>query len=121
MLPIVNQLRFFLYRHPTDMRKSFDGLFGIVSQVLSLDPLSGDVYVFLNRRRDRIKLLVWDRGGFWIFYKRLEKGRFQLPPDSSGAETIELPYEELMMLIEGIDLGSVKRCSRFNFSEKVLA
>jgi len=121
MFPVAGQLRFFLYRHPTDMRKSFDGLFGIVSGVLSLDPLSGDVYVFLNRRRDRIKLLVWDRGGFWIFYKRLEKGTFQLPPGSSQADTIELPYEELMMLIEGIDLGSVRRRSRFHFPQKVLA
>jgi transposase len=121
MLPVVNQLRFYLYRHPTDMRKSFDGLFGIVSQVLSLDPLSGDVYVFVNRRRDRIKLLVWDRGGFWIFYKRLEKGTFQLPPNTDDAETVALPYEELMMLIEGIDLCSVKRRSRYNFPEKTLA
>ena len=88
---------------------------------MSLDPLNGDVYVFLNRRRDRIKLLVWDRGGFWIFYKRLEKGSFQLPPNSAAAETIELPYAELMMLIEGIDLGSVKRRKRYLFPKKVLA
>jgi transposase len=121
MLPVVNQLRFFLYRRPTDMRKSFDGLFAIVSQVLSLDPLNGDVYVFLNRRRDRIKLLVWDRGGFWIFYKRLESGTFQLPADSYQRDTIELPYADLMMLIEGIDLGSVKRRKRYTFPKKVLA
>ncbi len=121
MLPVVNQLRFFLYRRPTDMRKSFDGLFAIVSEVLSLNPLNGDVYVFLNRRRDRIKLLVWERGGFWIFYKRLERGTFELPPNSAGRETIELPYEELLMLIEGIDLSSVKRRKRYNLPKIILA
>ncbi|MHC4073791.1 MAG: IS66 family insertion sequence element accessory protein TnpB [Planctomycetota bacterium] len=114
MLPVVNQLRFFLYRHPTDMRKSFDGLCGVINQALAMDPLSGDVYVFVNRRRDRIKLLVWDRGGFWIFYKRLEQGTFQLPPDSGKRDTIVLPYAELMMLIEGIDFSSVKHRKRYD-------
>jgi transposase len=121
MLPFASQHRIFLYRQPTDMRKSFDGLYAVVSALMGRDPLSGDLYVFLNRRRDRIKLLVWDRGGFWIFYKRLESGTFQLPADSYQRDTIELPSEELLMLIEGIDLDSVKRRKRYNFPKKVLA
>jgi transposase len=116
MLQIVNQLRFYFYRHPTDMRKSFDGLSGVVIQAMLRDPLSGDVYVFLNRRRDRMKLLVWERGGFWILYKRLEKGTFQLPPNPAEEDSIELPYEELLMLVEGIDLSSVKRRIRYKKS-----
>jgi transposase len=116
MLPIVNQLRFYLYRHPTDMRKSFDGLSGVVTQAMLRNPLSGDVYVFLNRRRDRMKLLVWEQGGFWILYKRLEKGTFQLPPNHGEQNSIELPYEELLMLVEGIDLHSVKRRIRYKKS-----
>ena len=120
MLPVVNHLRFYLYRQPTDMRKSFDGLCGVVNQAMARNPLSGDVYVFLNRRRDRIKLLVWERGGFWIFYKRLEQGSFQLPPNGERLDTLELPYAELMMLIEGIDLGSIKRRKRFNLAKKIL-
>jgi len=121
MLPLAGQHRFLLYRQPTDMRKSFDGLSVVISALMSHDPLSGDIYVFINRRRDRIKLLVWDRGGFWIFYKRLESGTFELPATSFEHDTIELPYENLMMLIEGIDLDSVKRRKRYTLSEKVLA
>ena len=121
MLPLTSRHHIFLYRQPTDMRKSFDGLCGIVSQTMTRDPLSGDVYVFLNRRRDRIKLLVWERGGFWIFYKRLEKGSFELPPCADRQDTIVLPYAELMMLIEGIDLASVKRRKRFDLAKKNLA
>ena len=118
MLSFITPQRFYLYRPATDMRKSFDGLCGIVSAAMARDPLSGDVYVFLNRRRDRIKLLVWQHGGFWIFYKRLESGSFQLPPDSGQDDTLVLPYADLMMLIEGIDLASVKRRKRYAISQK---
>jgi transposase len=90
-----------------DMRKSFDGLTGLITSALRRDLASGDVYVFVNRRRDRMKLLVWDRTGFWIFYTRLEQGTFQLPatPTSSFA----LPYETLLMILEGIDLAAGRR------------
>ena len=94
------------------MRKGFDGLYGLVSTCLKEDPLSGDVYVFLNRRRDRMKLLFWDGTGFWIFYKRLEKGTFQRPRISSDSKLV-LPYEELVMMIEGIDLETVRRRKRY--------
>lgn len=76
--------RFFLYRHPTDNRKRFDGLSGIIAtSILQQHVLSGAVYVFINKRRDPIKLLWWDGDAFWIFCKRLERGTFQIPPDSS--------------------------------------
>ena len=113
MFLVPAQLKFYLYCQPTDMRKGFDGLYGLVTTALESDPLSGDVYVFLNRRRDRIKLLFWDSDGFWIFYKRLEKGTFQLPPDSQELSSIQLPYDELMMIIEGIDLRYIKRRNRY--------
>jgi transposase len=77
MLPITSLSRFFLYAQPTDMRKSFDSLQGIVNNTLNRNALSGEVYIFINQRRGRIKLLVWDGNGFWLLYKRLEKGRFQ--------------------------------------------
>jgi transposase len=114
MLPLAASRRFFLYAQSTDMRKSFDGLSGLVTSALSSDPLSGDVYVFINRRRDRLKLLVWDRSGFWIFYKRLEAGTFQLPRHLSAQTSLEVPYEDLMMILEGIDLVSVKRRPRYH-------
>ena len=114
MLPFTARCNFYLCTHATDMRKSFDGLCGLVSSALARDPVSGDVYVFFNRRRDRIKLLVWDRSGFWIFYKRLERGTFQLPRHLSNQTSLDVPYEDLMMIIEGIDLASVKRRPRYH-------
>lgn len=105
MLPLTGNHKFYLYAQATDMRKSFDGLGGLVTSALTRDPTSGDVYVFVNRRRDRLKLLVWDRTGFWIFYKRLEQGTFQWP----ATTTPELPYETLLMILEGIDLAARRR------------
>jgi transposase len=113
MLPVFSGLRFYLYSQPTDMRKSFDGLSGIVTNARLGNPTSGDVYVFVNRRRDRMKLLVWERTGFWLFYKRLEKGTFQIPPHSADQMTIELSYDVLMMLVEGIDVTHIKRRRRY--------
>ncbi len=114
MFTITAHFKFYLYAQATDMRKSFDGLCGLVTSALRRDPLSGDVYVFVNRRRDRMKLLVWDRSGFWIFYKRLEQGSFQLPHPLAEHPSLELPYDELMMILEGIDLASIKRRRRYH-------
>jgi transposase len=113
MLPVFPGFRFYLYSQPTDMRKSFDGLSGIVTNDRLGNPTSGDVYVFVNRRRDRMKLLVWERTGFWLFYKRLEQGTFQIPPHSVDQVTIELSYDVLMMLVEGIDVIQIKRRRRY--------
>ncbi len=112
-------LQFFLYRHPTDMRKSFDGLSGLVINHLQQDPLSGDVYVFLNRRKNRIKLLLRDGDGFWIFYKRLEKGSFQIPYDATEAPSLELAYEsyeELAAKPDIIAVGCVAHVRRYFFA-----
>jgi transposase len=112
MFPISSQSRFLLYLPPTDMRKSFDSLQGLVNNHLPNSPLSGTVYIFINKRRDRIKMLVWDGDGFWLFYKRLEKGRFQTLP--ARAETgLEMPYELLVMLLQGIDISGLKRRLRY--------
>jgi transposase len=112
-----SQFKFYLYNQPTDMRKSFDGLFGIIKASLKLDPLSGDVYVFMNKRRNRIKLLCWGGDGFWIFYKRLEKGTFQRPAEKSEKVTACLLYDELVMLLDGIDLKSIKRRQRYQLRQ----
>ena len=76
MIAFSSAQRYYYYREATDMRKSFDGLSGLIRTGLNRDPLSGDVFVFINRRRTHIKLLVWDRNGFVLFYKRLERGTF---------------------------------------------
>lgn len=98
--------RILAYRRPVDMRKSFDGLVGVVQGVLGEDPLSGSLYVFFNRRGNYVKLVFWDRTGFSLFAKRLERGRFHLPGDSVKQQ---LSVRALELLFDGIVLGTRKR------------
>jgi len=100
------------------MRKSFDGLCGLVRNELERDPTSSDVFVFLNRRRTHIKLLAWDRNGFALYYKRLEKGTFEIP-DLQGSETLSWP--KLMLILEGVSLRSVRYRKRYSLPEKSAA
>jgi transposase len=93
------------------MRKSIDGLAALVNDVLSQDPFSGHVFVFRGRRCERIKILVWDRNGFVLYYKRLEKGRFRFPESTSPNR--ELDATALMLLLEGLDLELVSRAPRW--------
>jgi transposase len=108
-------VRVFLCTKPTDMRKGFDGLQGMVREFLGQDPLSGHLFLFLNRRRDRIKILWWDRDGLVIWYKRLEAGTFQQldsstsAGQSSGEGGIELSTTDLALLLTGVDLASAQR------------
>ena len=115
MLSLASTVRVFLCVEPTDMRRSFDGLAIMVEQIIDQDPLSGHLFVFCNKRADRVKLLYWDRDGYAIWYKRLEQGVFRLPrrSDESDPASVEVEAAELTMLLEGIDLSSVKRSSRY--------
>jgi len=111
--------RYYLYRQPTDMRKSFDGLCGIVSSQLGFNPMSGDLFIFINRQRNRIKLLRWEPGGFVLFYKRLEKGTFELPEVKNGALSHRIDYGDLVMIITGISLKYARKRKRFLQQEGV--
>lgn len=159
MLTIPRSTRVFLATEPTDLRKGFDGLFALVQTVIGEDPFSGHLFVFRNQRRDRLKVLWWDRDGLAIYYKRLERGSYQFPTDlesrlkrlqdskrsSHGSDTshsksalsgsatlsgsamssrdenqdekpshrCEIRADELALLLEGIDLASVKRRPRY--------
>jgi transposase len=113
MLSLSGSNRYFLYRPAADMRKSFDGLSGLVREGLSKDPLSGEVFIFFNARRTQVKLLVWERDGFAIWYKRLEKGTFELPVRDERTNQSELRNDELLLILQGIFLQSVKRRKRF--------
>jgi len=93
------------------MRKGFDGLSGLVQDELGRNPLDGSVYMFINRRRDRMKLLVWESGGYMLYYKRLEQGRFELPEEVSDA-SLMLEWETLVLMLTGISLHQVKRRKR---------
>lgn len=108
---------FHLYRHPTDMRKGFDGLSGLVYNELNRSPLSGEVFVFINKPRNRIKLLHWEYGGFTLYYKRLEKGRLELP--SGGEKSLQMSWTDLLLMIEGVELKSIKKLPRFSLKKGV--
>jgi transposase len=109
------QTKVFLARQVTDMRKSFRGLLALTEAVLRQDPASGHLFVFVNRRRDLLKILHWDGSGFWIWYRRLERGTFQLPPIDARDERvgIELTAAQLSLILEGIDLTSVRQRLRY--------
>lgn len=95
------------------MRKSFDGLCGLVVNGLGQDPMNGDVFVFINRPRNRIKLLRWEPGGYVLFYKRLEKGTFELPPWDRLRRSALMSYGELAMMVTGISMRNAKKRPRF--------
>jgi transposase len=110
MTPFSPSARYYLYREPADMRKSFDGLCGLVERGLGRDPSSGEVFVFLNRRRTHVKLLAFDRSGFVLYYKRLEEGTFEAPRAASGGG---LTWPELMLMLEGVSLASARYRKRY--------
>jgi transposase len=112
MLSVPTKVRIFLCRSAIDMRKGFDGLHGVVLEVLRQDPLSGDLFVFLNKRRDRVKLLIWDGDGMLVVYKRLERGTFKPPAASSDAMT--LSSSQLALLLGGIDLRETRQRPRYS-------
>jgi transposase len=99
------------------MRKNFDGLCAIITNSFKKDPLRDGIFVFVNRSRDKMKILIWDRHGYWLLYKRLEAGRFQMPPsDTANPEALQITYDQRMLIIEGIDLTSIKRRKRYSLT-----
>jgi transposase len=105
--------RIYLAAGVTDMRKGFEGLYGLVRDQLQLEPLSGHIFIFSNAQRNRLKLLFWDGSGLWVCAKRLERGRFGWPPAEAGARKVVLSQEELALLLGGIDLADSKRRAWF--------
>ena len=105
--------RYWLYREPTDMRKSFDGLSGLVQNTLGRNPSGGDVFIFINKRRDKIKLLHWQGAGFILYYKRLEKGTFELPRYDSSVGSIVLDYAKLVMIVDGLSIENIQKRKRY--------
>ncbi len=111
MLGLPSSVRIFLCVTPVDMRRSFDSLSEHVSQLLGEDPLSGHLFIFRNKEETKMKILYWDRDGFAIWYKRLEKGRFNLP--RSGGRGLEVDLTELSMMLTGLDSNSLVRQERY--------
>jgi transposase len=113
MLSIPAGLKIFLAAVPTDLRKSHDGLAALVEHALASDPLSGQLFVFRNKRGDRIKLLYWDGDGYALWYKRLEAGSFRFPAVADDVARVAIDAGDLAMLLSGVDLSSVKRGRRY--------
>lgn len=114
MLLLPRAVRVYVATAPCNLKKSFEGLSNEVRAVLAKDPLCGHVFIFLNRRRTMVKLLLWTRGGFTIVHKRLERGTFSFPARvTADAPSIELDVHELSMLLEGIDLSKASMKSRW--------
>src|SRR5262249_3479508 len=108
-------VRIYLYSEATDMRKGFDSLAHLVESSMVLDPASGHLFVFRSRRGDRIKVLWWDRDGYCQWYKRLERGSFRFPTAAAtpGVTSVEVKAADLMMILDGVDLSSVRRQRRY--------
>jgi len=114
MLTLPPAVRVFIYLGPTDMRRSFDGLAAMTREIVRQDPLSGHLFTFFNRRRDRVKILFWDRTGLCIWYKRLEEGLFKLPiSKEQNPDNIEINSADLSLILEGIDLSGARRHKRY--------
>jgi transposase len=108
VLTLPPSVRIYVATGSSDLRRSIDGLSALVRDQFGADPFSGHLFLFRNRRGDRLKILVWDRSGFWVMYKRLERGTFSWPPAKDGAP-VELGATELMMVLGGIDVSSTRR------------
>lgn len=118
MFSLGERHRYYLYNDWVDMRKGFNGLSGLVRNDLGMDPLTGDVYIFINRSRNRMKLLVWEQGGYVLYYKRLEQGRFRINKDAASQLSLEYSWEELMLLVGGIERTSLRRHKRFSLKNR---
>jgi transposase len=111
MLTFPPSVKVFMATRPADLRRSFDGLAELTRQIIAQDPASGHLFVFRNKHGDRIKILLWDRSGFVLWYKRLEKGVFQFP--SAASASVQIDMTTLTLILEGIDLASVRRRPRY--------
>ena len=116
MISLKADTQIFIALGATDMRKGFDGLCGVITGVLKKDPLSGHLFLFVNRRRDKLKILYWDGDGLAIWYRRLEQGTFQMPSLGEDASVAEIRSDDLVMLLRGIDYTSVQRRKRFSMA-----
>ncbi len=120
MFTLSSSNRFHLYSQATDMRKSFDGLAGVVQNALGNNPLNGDVFIFINRRRDKIKLLHWQGISFTLYYKRLEEGTFEVPTYDPKVGSIALSYAQMVMLVDGLTIKNIEKRKRYTPSNNTV-
>lgn len=113
MLSVPSAVKIFLYGQAADLRRGYDGLAALVQDAMGEDPLSGSLFIFVNKRCNRIKLLYWDRDGYAIWMKRLERGCFEMPQRNSDSPRVKVTASQLSLILEGIELSSVRRRRRY--------
>lgn len=113
MLHLSATVQYYLYTGITDMRKGFDSLCGIVSSQMKLDVLGGAIFIFLNRRRNQVKLLLWEGDGLSLYYKRLEKGTYELPKACNENDSSALSYQQLQFILQGVSLQKIQYRKRY--------
>jgi transposase len=113
MLHLSASCRYYLHRHPTDMRKGFDSLCGMVQSELQMNVLSGSVFIFINKKHTQVKLLLWEGDGLAIYYKRLEKGTYEVPVTTDDDKDISISHEALHHILQGVSLKSVRKRKRY--------
>lgn len=114
MFSLNSSLTYYFYQGHTDMRKSFDGLCGLVQRELHRNPMSGEVFIFIGRQRNTLKLLHWEQGGLVLYYKRLEQGTFEIPHYDAETSHYQIRWSELMMMVEGISMKDIKLRKRYS-------
>jgi len=119
MLSLQDTCNFFLYRHPADMRKSFYSLASLVKEQMQGNPLSGDIFIFLSRRRNQVKLLRWEKDGFAIYTKRLEEGTYEVPVSQDGNSFV-ISHQQLLLILHGISLKQVRYRKRYQLEKDSL-
>ena len=113
MLHLSPAVRYYLYTGHTDMRKGFDSLCGIVSSQMALDALSGAVFVFINKKHNQVKLLLWEGDGLSLYYKRLEKGTYERPSSNETTTSTSLSYQQLQFILQGVALQKIRYRRRY--------
>lgn len=116
MLHLSVTCNYYLYCDATDMRKGFDSLSGLVSSHMQLDVLSGAVFIFLNKKHNQVKLLLWEGDGFALYYKRLEKGTFEIPARDDKKDSFSMSAQQLQFILQGVSLKSIRRRVRYQHS-----
>lgn len=113
MIGLSQQHKYYYYTQSTDLRKGFNGLSGVIRNHLHANPCDGNVYIFINKKRDKMKMLVWESTGFMMYYKRLEKGTFELPIKVNSSGKMKLEWETLVLMIQGINLQKIYHRKRY--------
>ena len=113
MLHLSPSVQYYLFTGITDMRKGFDSLCGIVTSQMQLDALSGAIFIFINRRRNQVKLLNWENDGLSLYHKRLEKGTYELPEKSDNSSSSNITYQQLQFILQGISLQKIQYRKRY--------